>query len=267
MVNMKTTVIACYNLDGRLVRTYISARKAASSIHVYYRSIDKAIREGNIIHDKQWKRFSSDNVPDSIEPYQKKTTVLSIRPVGEIDDNNIVIRAYPSVKKAAESINVDPHTLRDVLSGKRELVKGKKYRYLFEEEIEKYGYQKGREISVKKVAIIQLDLSGKYIATYKSIYEALIYLGYPNRSQEIKDCLSGKYSTAFGYIWKYKDKDNVVRNKKPLIIKLDPNSKKVIKKYRSVKEAAKDNNLSASAINNCIRGINKTSGGYLWKRQ
>ena len=48
------------------------------------------------------------------------------------------------------------------------------------------------------------------------------------------------------------------------IIKLNKNNK-VIKIYKSEKEASIDNNISIKAINNCLRGISKTSGGYIWK--
>lgn len=260
----KGTIIACYSLEGKLVRAYPSAKKAATSIHVFSRTIDKAIREGRIIHEKQWKRVDKNNVPNFIEPYVKNETVLSIRPIAEIDEFNKVIATYPSVKKAAEFNHVDPHTIRDMLSGKTKFANGKKYRYLTDEEIEQFGYQKGKEINIKKVAIIQLDLDGKYIKTYKSISEAAREIGKPNRTQEIRDCLNGKYSTAFGFVWKYKDKENVKRKKEYIIQLLD---NKVINKYSSVRKASENTGVSISSINNCIRGRQKTAGGYIWKRK
>ena len=263
----KGTIIACYSLHGKLVRTYLSAKKAAISIHVFSRAIDKAIREGRIIHEKQWKRVDKNNVPNSIEPYVKNTTILSVRPIAEIDEFNKVIATYPSVKKAANFNHVDPHTIRDMLSGKTKFANGKKYRYLTDEEIEQFGYQKGKEINIKKVAIIQLDLDGKYIKTFKSISEAARVIGKPNRTQEIRDCLNGKYSTAFGYIWKYKDKENVKRVRKPFIYQLDKETKDVIQKYKSVKEASVSTKISISSINNCIRGRQITAGGFIWKRK
>lgn len=199
---MKNTIIACYSLDGKLIKTYKSASEASKSMKVFSRTIDKAIRENKLVHDKQWKRMDISNVPLSIEPYTKKTTVISIRPIAMIDIDNKVISVYPSIKKASETNKVDPHTIRDNLNGKTKSANGKKYRYLTEEEIDKYGYNKGQEISIKKVGVMQLDLNGKYIRSYKSISEACRELGRPNRSQEIRDCLNGKYSTAFGYIWK-----------------------------------------------------------------
>lgn len=51
----KGTIIARYSLDGKLVRTYPSAKKVATSIHIFFRAIDKAIRENGIIHEKSGK--------------------------------------------------------------------------------------------------------------------------------------------------------------------------------------------------------------------
>ena len=53
----------------------------------------------------------------------------------------------------------------------------------------------------KAKKIKQYSLDGKYIKTFKSIYEASKALNKPR--QAISDCLNGKYSTAYGYKWKF----------------------------------------------------------------
>ena len=139
------TIIASYSLDGKLVKTYKTAKEAALAIGVFSRSIDKAIREGKIIHQKMWKRVDQNNVPNSISPHQKNKAIISIRPLAKIDESNKVIKTYPSIKNAAEKNDVDPHTIRDVLSEKTRYAKGNKYRYLSEEEIVQFGYRIGKE--------------------------------------------------------------------------------------------------------------------------
>ena len=150
MGNMKKTVVASYSLEGKLIKTYESAKDASRCLKVFSRTIDKAIRENKIIHDRQWKRMPIDDIKKSIEPYRKKTTIISVLPIAEIDENNTVINIYPSIKKASVANNTDPHTIRDNLNGKTKSAKGKRYRYLTEEEIDSYGYNKGKEISIKK---------------------------------------------------------------------------------------------------------------------
>lgn len=52
-------------------------------------------------------------------------------------------------------------------------------------------------------------------------------------------------------------------NKKE-IEKFDKNMNK-IKKYTSITQASRENNIAASAINNCLKGLSKSSGGFIWK--
>ena len=261
------TVIVSYSLSGEFLKTYPSAKKAAEALRVFSRAIDKCIREGGIVHDKQWRRFPINAIPNHIPPYQKTVTSRSIKPIAEIDEHNEVIRTYPSIRNASILNNTDTHTIRDVLLGKTKTAKEKRYRYLSDEEIEKYGYVLGEEISIEKTSIIQLSLDGEYIKTYKSISEACKALNKSGRNQEIKNCLNGKYSTAFGFVWKYKDKANVVREKKPMIIQMDIDTGLIINKYKSVKEASLATSISVPNINNCIRGRQKKAGGYIWKRR
>lgn len=261
------TVIVSYSLDGKLLRTYPSAKKASESLKVFSRVIDKCIREGGTVKDKQWRRFPANKIPDHIEPYHKVVTSRSIKPIAEIDEHNKVIKTYPSIRNASILNNTDAHTIRDVLLGKTRLARGKRYRYLNNDEIEKYGYVLGEEINIEKTSIIQLSLNGEYVKTYKSISEACKALNKNGRNQEIKNCLNGKYSTAFGYIWKYKNKTNVIREKKPMIIQMDKDTGLIINKYKSVKEASLATSISVPNINNCIRGRQKKAGGYIWKRR
>ena len=201
------SVVACYSLDGKLLRTYKTAKAASRNRKVYIRTIDKCIR-GDIstVKNLQWKRFPIDNVPSWIPPLEINKETLSIRPVAKLNSNGEIIETYPSIKKAAISNNMDPHSLRDRLEKKYKFEGQEKYRLLTIEEIEKYGYQKGNKIVIETKPIIQYTLSGEYVKTYPSINKALIELGKSTRNQTIKKCLSGTYKTAFGYKWKYKTK-------------------------------------------------------------
>lgn len=54
-------------------------------------------------------------------------------------------------------------------------------------------------------------------------------------------------------------KDRVAKNKKPILcIELN-------KKFSSIQEAAKIMNISNSSISHCLRGDQKTAGGYHWQ--
>lgn len=53
--------------------------------------------------------------------------------------------------------------------------------------------------------IFQLDKNNNIIQEFKSIKEALEYLGKSPNNSCITSCLKGRQKTAFGYIWKYKE--------------------------------------------------------------
>lgn len=267
MARLENTVVACYSLEGELVKIYESAKQASKSRNLFPRTIDRCIR-GDVLTVKglQWKRFPKDKVPNKIPALVIEKEKVSIRPIAKIDENGEIIETYSSLRKAAISNNIDPHTLRDRIKGKYEYVGKEKYRELSDEEIEKYGYKKGSTITNQKKRIIQYTLEGDYVKTYPSISKALIELGKSPNNKGIQDCLSGKFSTAFGYMWKYKDFDNVTHEKKPQIYQYDLDNN-LIKKYKNVSEASKDTNISISSINNCIRKRQKTAGGFIWKKQ
>ena len=268
MSRSKNTVVACYTLEGQLVKTYQTAKLAARSRHLYPRTIDRCIRgDLSTVKNLQWKRFNVGEVPSSISPIKKESTILSIRPVAKLDENENIIEVYPSIRNAAKNNHIDAHTLRDRLNKKYAYIGKAKFRYLLDNEIDKYAFKKGQEINNKTKAIIQLTLDDKYVKSYPSISSALKALNKSPTNRGISQCLKGKYETAFGYKWKYKNYKNVPRlvKKKTDIYALDDNNK-IIKKYNSVKEAATTLGVSVSSINNAIR-LGWKVKGYHWKRK
>lgn len=49
------------------------------------------------------------------------------------------------------------------------------------------------------------------------------------------------------------------------IQKLDKDSLEVLKTYKSIANAAKDNNVHFTTVGNCVRGIKRTAAGFKWK--
>ena len=119
MARDTSTVIACYKLNGKLVRTYPSARVASRCRHVYKRTIDRATR-GDVLTVKNllWRRVDKDNVPELIEPYKKEKHSNISKRVAKVDENGNIVKIYPSLSNAAKENKIDPHTLRDRLNGK-----------------------------------------------------------------------------------------------------------------------------------------------------
>ena len=131
MSKQKDTVIACYKLNGKLVRVYPSARSAAKSRHLFPRTIDRATR-GDLLTAKNllWRRVDKDNVPLTIKPYIKEKHSNIKKQVALLDENGNIVKIYPSLSAAAKENKIDPHTLRDRLNGKYSSNNKTKFKYL-----------------------------------------------------------------------------------------------------------------------------------------
>lgn len=262
------TIVACYTVDGKLVRTYENAKQAARSRHLFPRTIDRCIRgDIKLVKGLQWRRFKIGEAPNEIPPLEINTTITSIKPVAKLDENDQIIEVYPSIRKAAKMNDMDAHSLRDRLNKKYAFVGKTKFRYLQDNELIKYGFKKGDEIDNKIKPVIQYTLDGKYVKTYPSIRAATIALGKSPKNRGISQCLSGQFDTAFGYVWKYKDRENIDRpKKKKVYIYCLADKHEITHKFNSVKEAAQTLNVSVSAINNAIRLKQKVKG-FIWERR
>ena len=130
-------VVASYNPStGKLFKVYKSARQASLSRHNRSRAIEKAIRgERDTAFGYIWKRVCSDDIPQSIEPLQKKKISRKPVPIAEIDISGNVINTYSSIRSASKALNIDPHSIRDNLSHKFKTANGHMFRYLNNDEL------------------------------------------------------------------------------------------------------------------------------------
>ena len=260
------TVVACYTLEGQLVRTYRSAKDASRCRKLHPRTIDKCIR-GDVLTVKgqQWKRYPVGNVPATIEPLKIIKPTTSNKPVAKLDKNDNIIEIYPSIKNAALANNTDPHSLRDQVNGKYKYAGRTKFRYLTDEEIKKNHMK-----IVNKIKVRQYSFSGKLIRVHGSMMQAAKSVGVHQSS--IQQCVAGKCKSAGGYFW-IKDDDHAEENLTKLmsskkffystIIQLDKNGV-IIAKYKSTSEAEKATGIKGKTIGQAIRR-NETAGGYYWK--
>ena len=260
------TVVACYTLEGQLVRTYRSAKDASRCRNLHPRTIDKCIR-GDVLTVKgqQWKRYPVGNVPATIEPLKIIKPTTSNKPVAKLDKNDNIVEIYPSIKNAALANNTDPHSLRDQVNGKYKYAGRTKFRYLTDEEIKKNHMK-----IVDKIKVRQYSFSGKLIRVYDSMMKAAKSVGLHQSS--IQQCVVGKCKSAGGYFW-IKDDDyaeekltKLMSNKKffySTIIQLDKNGVKIAE-YKSTSEAEKATGIKGKTIGQAIRR-NETAGGYIWQ--
>ena len=120
----------------------------------------------------------------------------------------------------------------------------------------------------RRKPILQYDLDGNFIREYPGAIAA-------NRAWKsgICSCCKGKLKEAYGYIWRYKTKEDYalkidapknihIENK--VVYQYNTNGD-YITSYENMSVAAKQTNINRSAISNCLCGLSNSSGGYVWK--
>ena len=118
------------------------------------------------------------------------------------------------------------------------------------------------------IPVMQFDMNGNYIQTFKSRREAGKVLNIPEKN--ISACCSGRHKSAYGYQWcnigeqnkirKYKSSVETIGN----IVQIKNNY--IINIYKNARVASKELNFCFSTIYRCLNGQYKTAYGYQWLR-
>lgn len=138
-----------------------------------------------------------------------------------------------------------------------------------------HAWATGLATSVREKRVCQFDLSGNYIATYKSLIEAAKQTC--SDDAKISFCCTGKRQSHNNFQWcfeekkeefqsiiKNRDHSHMLKTKPKPVLQFDLENN-FIKEYSSGGEAAKEINGTASAINRCCNGLAKTHKGFKWK--
>lgn len=114
--------------------------------------------------------------------------------------------------------------------------------------------------------IVQYDLSGNIISTFKSAVEAEQITNINKKL--ISAVCHGNKRTANGYIWRFYGDDfnkfSVKKKSEVAIDKFDIYGN-YIQTYNSIKDAAKSIGNTPTSIQSVLRNRTHTSGGYIWK--
>jgi hypothetical protein len=141
-------------------------------------------------------------------------------------------------------------------------------------------------------SIIQYDKQGNFVEKFNSIKEAYNKTLIGRKS--IENCVRGESKSAGGFLWKFYKENNFSKiieqpikiksgrkkgstpwNKgKKIEIGCNSKSKKIIqyhitgeylKEWDCISQVVKDLKINRDGIENCARGVSKSSGGYIWK--
>jgi len=115
--------------------------------------------------------------------------------------------------------------------------------------------------------IHQYSLSGDYIKSFSSVIKAK-----KEFPCDIYNAAAGRVSSAGGYQWRFIKYDkldpysleNSRINKSKIVYQYDKQGT-FIKEWKGTKEPSDVLKINRTAIRNCLSGISKTAGSYVWK--
>jgi len=113
--------------------------------------------------------------------------------------------------------------------------------------------------------ILQYDFEGNFIREWKSITHASKY--FKIGTQNIIHCLRNHQKTTNNFVWRYKLNNFYplkVDKIKNFLFQYNKNGE-FIKKWNNQIEVYKILKINNINISNCIKGRQKTAGGYIWK--
>jgi hypothetical protein len=214
-------------------------------------------------------------------------------PVRQLDMNGNLIATFNSIKEASLANKVDTHGIRYVCNGTRKQAGGFKWEYVdgiplkepapIGKELEEYPnyiitsdgrvYSKSRQrfkaIREREGDYATVNLNGE--THYVHILVAKLFLqpvpekpnvNHKDRVKTNKDISNLEWVTqSENMIHAYKNGANRFMK---AVIMYDKKGTE-IKRYDSVRAAAKDNNINEHSIAAASRGVQHTSGGYIWK--
>lgn len=187
------------------------------------------------------------------------------------------IREFPSIKAASICSLVSDKSIRNCCSGKRKSAGWFQWRY----KNDYLQFQTIPDIAPvvrelpRKRAILQFSLDGRFIREYCTIEQARREIGM--KKAAIYMCAAGKFKTAAGFQWRFRNDPQFVskiKNIERLPEWISPSSKAIfqfdlkgnfIKKYKSIKKAARKLGIFDQQITHCAKGRCKKYHNFQWR--
>ena len=122
--------VEIYNLDGEYIKSYSSAREAASDLNGSYSFLQQ------VLHGIRptFKGYQAKYKEDDRKIYKYTSRTGGAIPIKQLDDNNNILGYYMGTYDAARKLNLDQSSITKVLKGKLKHHGGFKFEYATMEE-------------------------------------------------------------------------------------------------------------------------------------
>lgn len=180
----------------------------------------------------------------------------------QINFNGEIVNKWDSARWASKQLNIQQSVIWNCLKKQRKKYRG--FVWIYEEDYnENFDITQYVEQNTQAKEICKYSIDGRFIKTYPSA-NSTIDDGF-DCSSVIK-CCKHKISKHKGYIFRYKNDDNILKEQNILISRYDLEGNH-IDDFISLKEAYDKTGIDKSMISKCcnLKPKSKTAGGYIWK--
>jgi plasmid maintenance system antidote protein VapI len=269
----KGAPVSQYDLDGNKINTYYNITQAAKAVSVDRKAISDAVN-GHILvtAGSVWRKGEAEQID-----VNKERTSLSLRKgytISRYDTDGVKQATYTSSKEAGASIGVAVERVNAMAIRDDLLLDGSIWRYGDASHLPQAEVDQVRENLKKERAknVTQYDLKGQRVGWFASPAEA-------SRSTKIAlnaitGCANGHKATGGGYIWRRgagNERLVLPGMPRPLGSKLRKEISqfdkdgKLIRNFKSIKEASRSLGIHQTTISAALRGDSITAGGFKWK--
>lgn len=178
--------------------------------------------------------------------------------VAQYDLNGKFLKVFYSIKQASDFTGISKSGIQHACS-KETYCGNFQWRYFNED---KSNIDKAKTIYKK---VYQFDLSGNYIAYYKSASDAGKTLGI--QPKDISAVCLKRQGQAHGYFWSFKKRFEFdpLKSLKNIPVACYDSSGVFLNSYTSLRQAEKNTGISKGLISNCIKGKSKFAGKLRWR--
>ena len=196
----KSKPVYQYSLDGDFIRKYYTVTEASKIANCNASKITSCCNlTVKTVGGYQWRYDYCDNIGAIKNKTRMQTHNTEIL---QIDNNGNVICKFSSPSEASLLFDNSENayaSITNCLLHKSKSACG--YIWLYNNEFNNFSIDDYIAYSSHMREILQYDLNKKYLKTFKSISDASKEVN--GATGNISRCCSGKYKTAYGYIWKY----------------------------------------------------------------
>lgn len=191
-------------------------------------------------------------------------------PVVCLSLNGEFVKRYDS---AADAEKDGFNNVNVILCCKNKLYTCKKHLFMFEEDYLKHGAKKYTKPESKcSKPVIQCDMNGNFINEFRSVQQAARETGSSRTS--ISGVLTGKYKSANGFIFTYKEnfpiknlEEHQHKKKGRKVAQINPKTGLIIKIFDRISDAGRELGVNYKAIHKVVDMPDRTAYGYKWISQ